>query len=437
VTDALIERAVQRFGMAAGELLVGGLPVGALAAEHGTPLYVYGAELMDRALERLRAALPPRVEIAYSVKANPNPALLRRFLARGLGLEVASAGELTLARHAGCPPARIVFAGPGKTDAELALALDEGIAEIHVESLGECERLAALARRRGRPAPVAIRVNPSAEAQGGAMRMGGRPGPFGVDEEALDDVLACVLGDGALELRGLHVYSGTQILAHEVLAGQYGKALALARRVARRAGRPLATLDLGGGLGVPYVSGEPELDLDALREALTGVMGGLESDPWLATTRLLVEPGRFLVAEAGVYVTRVVDVKRSKGKTFVVLDGGMHHHLAASGNLGQVIKRNFPVALVGKLGKAPTETADLVGPLCTPLDTLARELPVPAPEVGDLVGVFQSGAYGLTASPTGFLSHPAPAEVLVERGVARLIRRRGSHADLLRDLTGA
>jgi diaminopimelate decarboxylase len=414
------------FGSSAGELLVGGVPVRRLAAAHGTPLFAYDASVLDRKWALLREALPPEFVIAYSVKANPAARILRHFLAKGAMLEVASAGELHRATEAGCRPERILFAGPGKTPPELELALRKGIREIHAESARELSRIGEIARRLGVRAPVAVRVNPGIEVQGGAMRMGGKPTPFGVDEEALDPVIDGILADPAIDLRGLHVYAGTQILDPVVLSRQYRRALDIARRVAERIGHPLHTLDFGGGLGIPYFPGESELDMAKLREELRALMAEVEGDSRLAGTTLLVEPGRYLVGEAGIYVASVLDVKVSRGKTFLVVDGGMNHHLAASGNLGQVIKRNFPVALVNRLEEPPTVTADVVGPLCTPLDTLARDLPVPGPAVGDLVGIFQSGAYALTASPVDFLSHPFPAEVFVRDGRMEVVRTRGS-----------
>ena len=414
------------FGASRGELLVGGVPVGTLAAAHGTPLFAYDAGVLDRKWSLLRESLPPEFAIAYSVKANPSPRILRHFLAKGSLLEVASAGELRRATEAGCPPGRILFAGPGKTEAELELALREGIREIHAESPLELRRIGEIARKLGVRARVALRVNPGVEVQGGAMRMGGKPTAFGVDEETVDTVLDAVVADPAIELRGLHVYAGTQILDPVVLAGQYRRALDIARRVAQRIGHPLHTLDFGGGLGIPYFPGEVELDMAKLREELRALMAEVEGDPRLAGTQMLVEPGRYLVGEAGIYIARLLDMKVSRGKTFLVVDGGMNHHLAASGNLGQVIKRNFPVALINRLDAAPTVTADVVGPLCTPLDTLARDLPVPSPTVGDLVGIFQSGAYALSASPVDFLSHPFPAEILVQDGKVEVMRPHGS-----------
>lgn len=406
------------------ELVVGGCPVSELAGQHGTPLYVYDAGIMDRQLARLRSSLPAAFSMCYSVKANPNRAVLRHFLSRDCGLEVASAGELAQALAAGCPAERIFFAGPGKTEAELEEAVARGVGEIHVESATEARRIGAIARRRGARARVALRVNPGAAAQGGAMRMGGKPAPFGVDEEQLDEVLDLLEADPALDLQGLHLFTGTQILDHAVVVEQYRHGLRVARRVAARLGRPLRTLDFGGGFGIPYFANESELDTGKLGEELHALFIEIDGDPIFRGTRFVVEPGRYLVGEAGVFVTRITDVKVSRGKTFLITDGGMNNHLAASGNLGQIIKRNYPVAIAGRLAPSRTVSVDVVGPLCTPLDTLARDVALPPAEIGDLVVIFQSGAYGLTASPVLFLGHSIPAEVLVTDGRAQVVRPR-------------
>jgi diaminopimelate decarboxylase len=421
LVSSLIERNHPGSGR---ELLVGGLPVRELAERHGTPLYVYDTATIDRQLSRLQGALPPGFSIWYSVKANPSPAVLGHFLARGCGLEVASGGELAGVLAAGCPAGRIFYAGPGKTEGELEEAVARGVGEIHVESLTEARRIGAIGRRRGERVAVALRVNPSAEAQGGAMRMGGKPAPFGVDEERIDEALDLMEADPALDLRGLHLFAGTQILDHTVVVGQYRHGLRLARRVAARLGRPLHTLDFGGGFGIPYFANETELDVDKLREELRALFADVEGDALFRGTRFVVEPGRYLVGEAGIFVTRITDVKVSRGKTFLITDGGMNHHLAASGNLGQVIKRNYPITLAGRLGEEPTVAADVVGPLCTPLDTIGRDVALPPASVGDLVVIFQSGAYGLTASPVMFLGHPVPAEIMVADGRAELARPR-------------
>jgi diaminopimelate decarboxylase len=425
--------AEKHFEISNGELVVGGVPVRTLAARYGTPAFVYDRKVMDGKLDALRLALPSCFEISFSVKANPNLAVLQHFLSRGCGLEIASAGELLCALKAACPPSRILFAGPGKTETELQLAISQGIGEIHLESLTEAKRIGAICRKLGARARVAIRVNPAGETEGGAMRMGGRPAPFGIDEEMLGEALDAVLADNTLDFVGLHLFLGTQILDANVLIAQYRHGLAVARTAAIRAGRPLLRLDFGGGLGIPYFANEKELDLEQVRIGLAGLFAEITSDDLFRGTQFLIEPGRFLVGEAGIYFARVNDIKVSRGRKFLILDGGMNHHLAASGNLGQTIKRNFPVAILNKLDAPLVESVDVVGPLCTPLDTLARNVALPHAEIGDLFGIFQSGAYARSASPLGFLSHPAPPEIWVDMGKDFLVRPRGEQADTLQE----
>jgi diaminopimelate decarboxylase len=426
----------QYFAASAHELSVGRVLVSELARQYGTPLFVYDRGAIDRKWSLLRSAFPPRFSVFYSVKANPNQTILKHFLSKGAGLEVASGGEFCQAMQAGCRPENIIFAGPGKTEPELELVLKEGIGEIHLESIREAERVSAIAQTQKKPAHVALRVNPTGEAEGGAMRMGGRPAAFGVDEETLDDVLNRILSLQGLQFRGIHIFAGTQILDFQILVSQYRKGLEIARRLASRLGRPLQTIDFGGGLGIPYFPQEHPLDTAKLRGELNTLEESVREDPLLAGTRFVVEPGRYLVGEAGVYVSRVNDIKMSRGKKYLILDGGMHHHLAASGNLGQTIKRNYPIAVLNRLQEPAEETVELVGPLCTPLDVLARNANLPRTEVGDLIGVFQSGAYARSASPLGFLSHPAPPEVWVDDSQHLLVRRRGTIEDIVGDMVG-
>ncbi|HYR88034.1 MAG TPA: type III PLP-dependent enzyme [Terriglobia bacterium] len=432
--QALVNLAARCFNSYGPVLHVGGASVAELANRYGTPLFLYDRNALDRRLDALEAAFP-HFEIFYSVKANPTLAFLRHFVLRGCGLEIASAGEFIQALAAGCPPERIFFAGPGKTDGELDLTVSGNVGEIHVESPREAERIASFCTLTGYRARVGIRVNPTGDAQGGAMRMGGKAAPFGVDEEELDSLVAYLVSKPCFDFRGIHMFVGTQVLDYSVLMTQYRKAIGLARHVASRIGRPLHTVDFGGGLGIPYFTGESELDLTRLELEMATMMDEVRRDPAFRGTRFVIEPGRFLVGEAGVYVARITDIKVSRGKKFLILDGGMNHHLAASGNLGQTIKRNYPVALVEKLHDEPEETVDVVGPLCTPLDTIGRGLHLPKANIGDLVGVFQSGAYARTASPLGFLSHNTPAEVWIDRGADFLIRKPGSTEDLFRDVS--
>jgi diaminopimelate decarboxylase len=428
---SLIDRFFQAAG---GELFVGKVSVQNLAAAYGTPFFVYDRKIAEKKLAWLREALPARFSVFYSAKANPNPALLRIFLEKGCGVEIASMGEFHLALTAGCEPQNIVFAGPGKTEVELEYVLSNHIGEIHAESVREIERIGKISHRLGCRARVAMRINAGREAQGGAMRMGGKAVPFGLDEEHLEEAVRRVLSYPSLEFSGIHVFTGTQILDDAVLLAQYGQGIELARRAAKVLGRPLSRVDFGGGLGVPYFAREKELDLAAVGRGLAELVKDLAADPDFHGTEFLVEPGRYLVAESGVYVVKINDIKVSRGKKFVIVDGGMNHHLAASGNLGQTIKRNYPIAVLNKLNAPPKETVDVVGPLCTPLDVLGRGVELPQTEEGDLIGVFQSGAYGRSASPLGFLSHPTPPEVMVDGAEHFLIRRRGDITDALRDI---
>lgn len=425
MTNLASNLAHKYFAASTGELAIGGVGVRQLAEMYGTPSFVYDRGVIDGRIAALRAALPASFAICYSVKANPNLAVVRNFVARGCGLEVASAGEFALALKAGCAPRDVLFAGPGKTEAELEFVLSQGIGEIHLESHQEVRRVAAISSQLRVRAGVSIRVNPASDAEGGAMRMGGRPAAFGVDEEDLERALDAVLDCASLEFRGVHLFAGTQILDANVLIAQYRHGLAVARRAAQHARRSLSTIDFGGGLGIPYFPHEQSLDLEQLRAGLSELFQGAESDPALSGTRFVVEPGRFLIGEAGIYLARVNDIKVSRGKKFLILDGGMNHHLAASGNLGQTIKRNYPIAIANRMDAPAAETVDVVGPLCTPLDTVARSVALPPAEIGDLIAIFQSGAYGRSASPLGFLSHPAPAEIFADRGTAELIAARG------------
>ena len=428
------ELIAHHFRTDSGTLMFGkDVSVDSIVAQFGSPVFVYDAAVLDSKLSVLRKTLPKEFSVSYSVKANPSQAILKHFLKRGCGLEIASGGEFYQAQLAGCAAEHIVFAGPGKTEEELEYVLSKDIGEIHAESILELNRISQISERLGVKAHVAIRVNPTGEALGGAMRMGGKATPFGVDEEILESVIQDIEPNPFLDFRGIHLFSGTQILDHTVLVAQYKKGIAIAREVVRKINRPLHTIDFGGGWGIPYFGKEQELDTQKLAEELEVFMNDIRQDQAFSGTQLMVEPGRFLVGEAGVYVTKITDIKVSRGKKFLIVDGGMHQHLAASGNFGQVIKKNFPVCIVNKLTHEAEETVDVVGPLCTPLDVLARQVPVPSVKVGDLVGVLQSGAYGRTSSPLQFLSHCSPPEVFVEDGKPRMVRGRGTYEMMVQD----
>jgi len=371
-----------------------------------TPLFVYDAGIVAARIGQFRAAMPAGVDLHYAIKANPFAALLEFMAPLVDGFDIASAGELALASPH--KPARTIsFAGPGKRDDELAAAIAAGIT-INIESVGEARRALGIGERNGVTPRLAIRVNPDIELRGSGMRMGGRASPFGIDADRAAEVARLVIPGGA-DWRGWHIFAGSQALDAGAIIETQAATLALADRLSDAVGARPPLINLGGGFGIPYFPGEVPVDIASIGAALAEQLA--ERDR--AGTRYAIELGRWLVGEAGVYLTRVVDKKESRGETFLVVDGGLHHQLAATGNLGTVVRRNYPVAIATAAPDAPTETVSIVGPLCTPLDRLADRVTLPVADVGDLVAVFMAGAYGLTASPTAFLGHALPREMLV------------------------
>ena len=390
-------------------LLIGGRRADDLVEEAGdTPLFVYDLGLVRGRIGRFRSAFPG-VHLHYAVKANPFPPLLERVGRDVDGLDVASGGELELAIAAGADPARISFAGPGKRDRELAAAIDHGIT-VNCESEGEVERALSLAAAAGKRPRLAVRVNPDFEIKGAGMRMGGGAKPFGIDSSRVPGTVRRII-DGGGEWRGFHIFAGSQALEASALIEAQQASLKLAESLAQQAEAAPPLVNLGGGFGIPYFHGEQPLDVEAVGAALAESLA--DRPKILAETQFAIELGRWIVGEAGVYLTRIVDRKESHGKTFLIVDGGMHHQLAASGNFGQVIRRNFPVAVAGRFGSPPEEEVSIVGCLCTPLDRLADDVMMPKAEPGDLVAIFLAGAYGLSASPQGFLAQSQALERLV------------------------
>lgn len=422
---------VERFGGAQdGAFAPSGLPIAELAERFGTPFYLYDAGLVAERVRAVAAALG--TEVCFSIKANPSLAICQVVAAEGAGAEVASAGELAVALEAGFGLDHIVFAGPGKTDEELTRVVEAGILADNVESLSEIERLARIAGSSGRVAGVGLRINPAHQLMGAQMRMGGTASQFGIDEADLAAAVERVRAHSSLHLRGIHVYTATQIFAVEPLLEHCAAIFELALHAADLAGEPLAMIDFGGGFGVPYFERLDDFDLAAFGTGFRALAERHRADPRLAGCRLMFELGRYLVADAGIYVTRVVDVKATRGTTFAVTDGGMNHHLTATGNMGQVFRKPFPILNLTRAGEPAAERVSVVGPLCTPLDTFGTDLELAAPRVGDLLGVFYSGAYGYSASNLGFLSHPTPAEVVLWRGEPHLVRPAGTPEDVLR-----
>lgn len=393
-----------------GELEIGSLLLTRLAARVGrTPFYAYDRALLDARVGALRQTLPLAIKLHYAVKANPMPALVGHMAKLVDGLDVASAGEMAIALDAGMPATEISFAGPGKGEHELRQAVAAGVL-LNVESPTELDRLASIGDATGWRPRVALRVNPDFELKTSGMRMGGGPKQFGIDAEAVPDAIAQARRLG-LGIEGFHLFAGSQNLQGEAIADAQQKSFALACRLAEHLDAPLASLNLGGGFGIPYFPGNQPLDLAPIATTLGEIAEQATSR--LPGAQLCIELGRYLVGEAGVYVCRVIDRKESRGEVFLVTDGGLHHHLAASGNFGQVLRKNYPLAIGNRFCADAVEQASIVGPLCTPLDLLGDRAWLPRAEIGDLVVIFQSGAYGASASPQQFLGHPAVTEVLV------------------------
>ena len=390
--------------------MVGGLPLAQLAERVGqTPFYAYDRQLIKQRVAELRAALPASVKLHFAMKANPMPAVVGYMAGLVDGIDVASAGELKVALDAGTDPREISFAGPGKREVELRQAVAAGIL-INIESFREVELLGAISKELSLPARVAVRVNPDFELKGSGMKMGGGPKQFGVDAELVPELLA-LIGKNGLDFEGFHLFAGSQNLRAESICEAQQKSYELALKLAAQAPSPVRFLNLGGGFGIPYFPGEQVLDLAPIGDNLRMLAKRAEQD--FPQASLVIELGRYLVGEAGIYVTRVIDRKVSRGQVFLVVDGGLNHHLSASGNFGQVIRKNYPAAVGTQMNAEQTEVASVVGPLCTPLDILADKMPLPMAYPNDLIVIFQSGAYGASASPQAFLGHPAVVEVLV------------------------
>jgi diaminopimelate decarboxylase len=399
------------FGQRSGVLTVGGIPVDRLADRvGGTPFFAYDRALLTGRIAQLRAALPTDVKLSYAIKANPMPAVVQHLSSLVDAFDVASAREMSVALDTPMPADRVSFAGPGKTPAELRQAVAAGVT-VELESETEAARVAELADQLGVRPRVAVRVNPDFQVKGSGMRLGGGPQQFGVDAEQVPALLK-QLATYDVDVQGFHVFAGSQNLHADILCESQRRTVELVLRLAEHAVDPIRYVNLGGGFGIPYFEKDTPLDIGPIGANLAELLDG-SLRPALPQARVTIELGRYIVGECGVYVTRVLDRKVSRGRTYLVVDGGLHHQLAASGNFGQVIRRNYPLAVATRMDRPATERFTVVGCLCTPLDLLGDNVLLPDADIGDLVVICQAGAYGLTASPTAFLSHPEPAEVLV------------------------
>lgn len=410
---------VKLFSSRQGVLAVGGRRVDAVVEKIGTPLYLYDAGIIRKQYRKLKSSLPKGTYVHYSLKANPNKAVAGILQRLGAGAEVASGSELELALAAGFKPERIIFAGPGKSEEELALAVRKGIGSINVESVTELERVLELARRfnRSKIRPrISFRVNLDFSGGEGEVMIGG-PRKFGVDDSAVKKLVSMAVEDQRVEFLGFHCFAGTQITNTSTLVSAYKSFAKWAKNFARKTGVRVKSLNFGGGLGIPFKEGEAELNTKTLGRSLTGIRENFDKEPLLKGARFILEPGRYLVGPAGIYISRVTDIKSSQGERYVITDGGIHHAL-----IPIVLNKNYPSAILNKIGARRVAACVIAGPLCASSDQFSRRLKLPKPEVGDLVGIFNSGAYGYTAGMLFFLSHPTPAEAMIDGGKVYLIR---------------
>jgi diaminopimelate decarboxylase len=410
------------------ELSIGGIPVTTLIEKYGEPAYIYDGEVIQHQYERLRAVLPDQVEIFYSMKANPNLSIVAFLKNYAQGAEICSLHELHVAQSAGVSPERMIFVGPSKSEQELAETIRRGLFCLVVESEQELRLIDQIAETLQRKPRIALRINPAFDASGSKLKMGGSARQFGVDEEGVEDILRLAASLANAQLIGIHVYLGTRILDHEVAWKNTQYVLEMARRLEESVGLDFELIDFGGGLGIPYFAGEQDFDLASFGNSLRAFFAANEN--WVRGKRFILESGRYLTAESGVYVTKVRYVKRSRGQRFVMTSGGMNHHQATT-SLGTLIKNHFPIEVLNKLTWPKNEEAHVCGPLCTPNDVLGKSVPMAEVEPGDLIGILKSGAYGLTASPVDFLSHAHPAEVMVYKGQDALIRQQTGFAEAL------
>jgi diaminopimelate decarboxylase len=391
-----------------------------IAQRFGTPCYVYFMDDIAARCEALRQAFASRFQISYAVKANPNIGLLQRLRAHIDALDISSAGEMQRALRAGWPPQRLSFTGPGKRPQELVTAVTQRIGHIVVESVHEARTVSQIASACGTQQDILVRLTPRRIPRGFGLNMAGKPSQFGIDEEDLDAAFAALKTLPGLRIRGCHIYSGTQCLDADALVEHFAICCELFRQCATRHALTPHVLVFGSGFGIPYYPGQQALDLGSLAARVQLVLDDLLQDDRFRHAACMLETGRYLVGEAGIFVTRVIRIKVSRGTRIAICDGGMHHHLAACGHLGTVFHRNYRIFKVNASeGTGATATYDLVGPLCTTIDTLGHAVALPPLDEGDLLGIHCSGAYGLTASPLHFISHPPPQEIVVESAGGR------------------
>lgn len=401
-------------------LKIGKIKSDALAKEVGTPAYVYDAEVIKKQVERLNT-LHKDVQLFYSLKANPNPSIVKLIYSLGANLEICSLKELEIVEKINASPERILYLGPGKTEKEIRRVLEFGVKYFIVESLPEMEKVNEIGAEKGLEIKVGVRLNPSLSAKGSKLTMGGKPRQFGIDEEQLPEIFKLEESLRNIKIVGIHVYNGTRILSSSVFMENTSHVLNLAKRVIKEHQVDLEFIDIGGGMGIPYFPNESALDLESISKELPDLISDFYKEVG-SETPIFLESGRYVVGESGVYITKVLYKKTSKNQEFLTVDGGTHHHMAAGG-MGNALKKNFPIKVLNKYNEDPQKEYYISGPLCTPNDLIAKKIQLPQTKTGDLIGILNAGAYGLTASPVLFLSHYLPVEVLVQQDKYMIIRQ--------------
>ncbi len=392
------------------QLYINGISLENLSHRVGqTPFYAYDRSLLTQRMQHLRHYMPDALNIHYAIKANPMPALVQHMSTLVDGFDVASAKELKMTLDTGMSANNISLAGPGKQISEIKQAIAAGIT-LNIESKNELKVAAEQSNILGITANIAIRINPRFELKSAGMKMTGGSKPFGIDEEQLPDILKTLKAMN-LNFKGFHIFSGSQNLKAEAIIEAQQQSFILADRLSDYYPDDISHLNIGGGFGIPYFLKDKPLDIKIIADDLEKNMTDFKKNH--PTTKIIIELGRYLVGEAGIYVCKIIDKKISRGKIFLIVDGGLHHHLAASGNFGQIIRKNYPIIIGNNIQNERKEIVNITGPLCTPLDILADNIELPCSNIGDFIVVFQSGAYGYSASPHKFLSQPDCIEVMV------------------------
>lgn len=387
-----------------------------VATEFGTPLYAYDLTSIVERTRLLRSLFSNRFDVSYAIKANPNAGLLQALRPEIATFDASSFGEVQRALRAGMPAERISFSGPAKRSYEINGAIDLNVGELVIESLPEAVEASRYAQKIGRRQPCLVRINPLKVPRKFGASMAGSASQFGIDEEDIATVLPQIRGLPGLELIGFHIYSGTNCLDPKAIAENFAIFSEIFQTAQAVTGIEIRRLIFGSGFGVPYLPDETPLDHAALPELINPIVDDLLAKPQFTAAQCNLELGRWLVAPFGWMLTSVISEKRSRGSDIRTCDAGFNNHLAACGMMGSVFRRNWVYKNLSN-PDGPAENYTLVGPLCTSIDRLAVDVEIPKPRIGDVIAVENSGAYGLTASPVRFISHPEPREVILLDGV--------------------